>query len=174
MIVIMAGLPATGKSTLAQNLASRTSGLVIDKDTVREALFSEFVDYSREQDDLAMECVFSAAEYAARVRPSLTVFIDGCTFARRSQLARALDTAARAETPWRIIETVCSDDAVLRRLEAGAGAKEHPAANRTFELYVSLKSRREAIDERKLVVDTERSLAVCLRECLAYINSKSG
>jgi predicted kinase len=171
MIVIMAGLPGTGKSTLVQNLASTLGGLVIDKDSVRKALFSNFVDYSREQDDLAMDCVFSAAEYAARTHRTLTVFIDGCTFARRSQVSRALDAAARAESPCRIIETICSDDAARRRLAGDAAAKDHPAMNRTFELYLSIKSRREAIDEPKLIVDTERPLEICVSECLEYIKA---
>lgn len=170
MIVIMAGLPATGKSTLAQNLASTLGGLVIDKDSVRKALFSNFVDYSREQDDLAMNCVFSAAEYAARTHHASTVFIDGCTFSRRSQVSSAIAAAARAETSWRIIETVCSDDSARRRLTAAAAASDHPAVNRTFELYLSVKSRRETIDEPKLIVDTDGCLDVCLRECLEYLN----
>ena len=39
MIVIMAGLPGTGKSTLAQALAQRLPGAVLDKDAIRAALF---------------------------------------------------------------------------------------------------------------------------------------
>jgi predicted kinase len=170
MIVLMAGLPATGKSTLAQALASTLKGLVIDKDSVRKAMFSGFVDYTREQDDAAMESVFSAVEYVARTHPHVPVFIDGCTFARRSQIARALDVARNTDAPWHILETVCSDETARNRLEAGAASNAHPAANRTFALYQSLKSRREPIVEPKFVVNTERPLELCLNECLAYLS----
>ena len=91
MIVIMAGLPATGKSTLARLLASHLSGIVIDKDSVRAALFSHCVDYIPEQDELTMECVFVAARYMARAHPAVPVFIDGRPFAFKAHLDRALE-----------------------------------------------------------------------------------
>jgi adenylylsulfate kinase-like enzyme len=52
--VLLAGLPATGKSTLARALAERLEGAaVLDKDRVRAALFpGDMVDYTTEQDEL--------------------------------------------------------------------------------------------------------------------------
>ena len=38
MIVLMAGLPGTGKSTLARGLASRVDGAVLSKDEIRHAI----------------------------------------------------------------------------------------------------------------------------------------
>ena len=40
MIVLMAGLPGTGKSTLARELAARVAASVVGKDEIRHALFS--------------------------------------------------------------------------------------------------------------------------------------
>ena len=40
MIVLMAGLPGTGKTTLARELAQRTQGALLSKDEIRAALFS--------------------------------------------------------------------------------------------------------------------------------------
>ena len=52
MVVIMAGLPGSGKSTVARALAERLPATVLDKDVIRAALFAPaHVEYSRVQDD---------------------------------------------------------------------------------------------------------------------------
>ena len=168
MIVIMAGLPATGKSTLARAVASELNGIVVDKDSVRAALFSSCVDYTPEQDDLSMECVYSAVRYMAHAHGDVPVFIDGRPFARKVHLERALEVIQETGALWRIIETTCSDEVARARLEAAAS---HLAANRTFDLYCALKARLEPISDPKLIVNTERPIEHCVQQCVDYLAS---
>ena len=58
MIIAMAGLSGTGKSTLARRLAGRLDGVVLDKDVVRAALFGADVDYTSEQNNLVVNIMF--------------------------------------------------------------------------------------------------------------------
>jgi predicted kinase len=56
MLIAMAGLPGTGKSTLAHHLADACASIVLDKDSIRAALFPiDQVEYSTRQDDFCFK-----------------------------------------------------------------------------------------------------------------------
>jgi predicted kinase len=172
MLIAMAGLPGTGKSTLAHHLADACAGIVLDKDAIRAALFPiAQIEYSTRQDDFCMFILFQVASYMLRNDPSLFVILDGRTFSRKYQVAALDQLAEELKTPLKIIACVCSDEAVRKRLEEKVkmGAK-HLAGNRDYQLYLTIKARFEPIREPKLVVNTDDDLAHCLASCLAYVS----
>jgi len=165
----MAGLPGTGKSTLAKALAVQLSGTVLDKDTIRHAIFEpRDVEYSTEQDDFCMEVMLQSAEYLFRRDPTRHVFLDGRTFSRRYQIDRVIEFATRPNQPWRILECVCSDESAKARL---AQATAHPAGNRDFELYLEVKRRFEPITLPKTVLDTDMAIDACVLSALKALET---
>ena len=168
MIVVMAGLPGTGKSTLARALAHAASGIVLDKDVIRSVLFPpDYVEYSNEQDDFCQSLMLETAEYLIRRHPGLRIFVDGRTFSRKYQIDGVIEAAGRLNTEWRIIECVCSEESARQRLDATR--LSHPARNRSFELYRSIRAHFEAITGPKLVVDTDAPLEECVAAAGAYL-----
>jgi predicted kinase len=169
MIVIMAGLPGTGKSTLARALAQRLPGAVLDKDVIRAALFQR-VEYSLAQDDFCLEIILQTAAYLLAKDAELHVLLDGRTFSRRYQRERVIEFCAQIGTTWAMLECVCEEQTALGRLVEAMAQKTHPAANRTPALYREIRDAWEPIDRPKLVIDTDANLGSCVDRALRYLN----
>jgi predicted kinase len=168
MLVLMAGLPATGKSTLSRALAAEVGGTVLGKDLIRAALFSEQdIEYSTQQDDFCMAVMLKVAGYLFRKDPSRMVFLDGRTFSQSYQLRRATGYAEAIGQQWRIIECECREDTARKRL---AEHSSHPAANRDFNLYLEVRSRFQPITLPKIVIDTDQPLETSVKTAKADLN----
>src|SRR5690349_1734754 len=117
----MAGLPGTGKTTLARALAARLSGSVLSKDQIRHAVFSpEDVEYSEEQDDFCIEIMLNAAAFLFKRNSKRYVFLDGRPFSRSYQVDHVVQFAKSVDQPWRIVECICSEESAQRRLSSNA------------------------------------------------------
>jgi predicted kinase len=164
----MAGLPASGKSTLAVCLAQALRGVVLDKDRVRAALFpAPVLDYSAVQDDIAMTAIYQSAAVILRAESQRVVILDGRTFLLPGQLQPLLDVGASVGEQVRIIECVCDDAVARRRLDEDLPENRHPARNRTYDLYLSVKARAQPFLIPHLVVDTGRlQLTDCVKQCI--------
>jgi predicted kinase len=151
--VILAGLPGTGKSSLARALAERLGAAILDKDRVRGALFPDaLTDYSAEQDQLCMRAMLEAAAYLTERRRVKYIFFDGRTFSTRGQIENVLQAAKQSGARWRILHVTCADAVAEERLARNDPG--HPAKNRDPALYRRIQQQFEPILQPKLEVDT--------------------
>jgi len=151
--VLFAGLPGTGKSTLARALAERLPAAILDKDQVRAALFpGPLTDYTPEQDELCMRAMEQAAMYLTERKRAAWIFFDGRTFSTATQIDHVLQAAEQSGACWRILHLICEDSVAERRL--ALNAPDHPAKNRDPGLYRAIKQRFEPILQPHLEIDT--------------------
>ena len=167
MLVIVAGLPGTGKSTLAAAVALRTGGAVLDKDRIRVALFaSPDIEYSLEQDDFCMEVMLHTARYLFIRNPSRTVLLDGRTFSRAYQRHRVREYAESILQPCFILECICTEATARARIARDVAAGSHPARNRTEALYAEVRMSWEPIGQPAAVIDTDEPVEVCVAKAM--------
>ena len=157
--VLLAGPPGSGKSTLAQTLATHFSGHVLNKDTIREAIFGpNQVAYTVEQDDLVHDFMIAAAQSLWQSNPNLWIFFDGRAYSRAYQ-------RHRVPTHYTIL-CCASDETIRRRL-----LKPHPAKNRTWALYETIRDNFEPLTEPHLTINTDQPLSQYLQQAITYLTA---
>jgi adenylylsulfate kinase len=173
MIIAMMGLPGSGKSYLAAALAPLVNGTILNKDTLRAALFSpEQIEYSARQDDFVVDVMLQVAVFLAEPQPARNIFLDGRTFAKKAQVDHLLGYSQQHGWDLRIIACTCADEIVRARLERDAGV--HVAGNRNFDLYLRLKAEADPLQAPHLLVDTGEAFERCVQRCLDYLRDSSG
>jgi len=158
MWIALAGLPGTGKSTLARALAARLGATVLSKDLVRVELFGDRVAYTEAQDD---EVFREVLERAAGL-PGLVV-LDGRTFTRAATVHEVAAFAAARGRAVLWVECLCAPAVARARLVADA----HVAANRDGALYDRLASGAEPLPVAREVVRTDQGTPEELASALA-------
>jgi predicted kinase len=174
VIVLMAGLPGTGKSSIAAELEQRIPGqvLLLDKDRIRHAVFGlRHTDYSRDQDDFCAALMYQAAARHLKLHPDAVVILDGRSCSRRYQVQQVQQLAARTGRPLRILECACPSAIARIRITRDATAGTHPAANRDLALYLRLRDHCEPITAPALRLRTDAPLHACVEQAVQYLAS---
>ena len=169
-LAVLAGLPATGKSTIARELAALTRAPLFDKDRVRDVLFGpHHVAYTREQDDFVVRLLYQAVEELARGGGVPLVILDGRTYSRAYQVAELHALADHIGAELVLVECVASREAVRERLELDLRSGSHPARDRTYERWLELEASSEPIPGVALRLDTSR---LSLTECTQAVRAE--
>lgn len=168
-LIAFAGLPGTGKTTLAKRLAEQLGAVLLNKDEIRASLFApEDIEYSSRQNDFCMELLYQLAVYHAQHFPERAIIIDGRTFSRRAQVSALIHCAQLCNKPLSLIECICSDETAEERISHDTG--KHIAADRNVELYYQVRRSCDEISIPKLVLDTDkRSIEALLNDVQLFL-----
>ena len=164
-LIVLAGLPGTGKSTMARALARATGAVWLRVDRIEASLLASGIPRSFETGLAAYVAARDLAEDHLRLGHQVIIdAVNGVPQARAmwSDLARA------CAVDRRVIELVCGDREVHRRRVSDRPPPTPPLPAPSWEEVV--QREYQPWDEPVLRVDTRRPEQECLEKVLAYLH----
>lgn len=154
-LIVVSGLPGTGKSFLCRKLAERLPFLILSSDTLRKILFSSPQYKESENTRLFSTCHALIEEL---LRKGIPVIFDATNLLERHReyLYRA---AERAEAKLILVYVEAPAEVVRQRLlarEQTAVLQDDSEAG--WDVYNKMKPRRERISRNHFVVDTSQDI----------------
>jgi predicted kinase len=123
MLVVMAGLPGTGKSTIAEVVGNRLGAPVVSVDPIESAILSAGIGADQPTGLAAYLVAETLAESVLASGRAIVVDAVNAVAPAREQWVRL---AERQDVPLRFVEIVCSDAELHReRLESRGRRFEH-------------------------------------------------
>lgn len=167
LLIVFAGLPATGKTTMAHMLAQRLSATLLTVDTIEAAIWRAGVS-RQESTGLAAYTVAQAiAEDALRV--GATVVVDAVNPVEAARQAWQ-EIAQRTTSGIRVVEMICSDTSEHRRRVELRSADPARRSIWTWEQILALKYEPWTDLQSRLVLDTySMTCTECMRALYTYV-----
>lgn len=164
MLVLVCGLPATGKSTVSRNIAQKLKASSLSTDIIRKQLFGK-PTYTSEEKRLIYKVMLLVAEYL--LRNDRNVVLDG-TFYKRSLRHKVYAVAKKTGVRIAIVECRASGNNIKRRMGRRAKRKSDPS-DATLDVYKKIKQEFQPIKRKHLVLDTGKSKQTNTEELVRYL-----
>jgi predicted kinase len=158
-LIMVSGLPGTGKSFFCRKLAERLSFLILASDTLRKILFPYPQYKESENKRLFSACHVLIEELLSKGIP---VILDATNLLEhhREYFYRAAErTGARLILVWVEAPTEVVRQRLLSREKATTSQDDSEAG---WEVYNKMRPRRERISRNHLVVDTSQDITAVI------------
>lgn len=165
-LLIVCGLPGTGKSTVAKAIAERTGFVHMMSDVVRKELAGrkpEDIEFERFGEGIYSEH-FTERTYAEFAKRAEGVLRQGrsciadATFSKRRYLKKLMDAAASVGAPVHVIECTATNATVRARLDERRWEAGN-VSDADWRIYLGKKASFEEIPGPHIVVEAEKPLS---------------
>ena len=166
VLLMLSGLPGTGKSYLARKLCEKIPFVVVESDFVRKTLFNPPTYSPRESAIVHRVCHILIDRL---LKKGLRVIFDATNLSEvhREYVYRL---AERNNAKLVIVQTVAPEEVVRQRLEKRHSARDdHDISDADWEVYSRMKQYQQPIGRPHIVVDTSRDLEEEIQKILRVL-----
>jgi len=150
MLILIAGLPGTGKTTIAKDVAKKTKAALLRTDVIRKELIKK-PTYSKEEAEIIFGEMFARAK--SLLSKKRNVVLDA-VFGRETERKKAKILAKQLNTDFKIIEIICKEKIIKRRI----GKRVGDESDADFSIYLKLKDLLEPITEKHIIIDNYKGV----------------
>jgi len=162
MIIIVIGLPGTGKTTFSKGLADHLDALHLNTDIIRDQLCLRG-QYDRKTKNLIYKTMQEKA--ATALKEGQKVVLDG-TFYKKRLRKNYIAFAKKLEKPIKWIELKATEKAIKERVQ-----QKRTYSEADYEVYLKVKAAFEPMHQECLELwnDKDTPMAVLLENAMAYL-----
>lgn len=164
VLLLLSGLPGTGKSFLARRLAEALPFVIIESDVVRKILFPQPLYTAQESRWVHRTC---HALMAKLLKRGVRVIYDATNLIEyHRELVYRI--AQKAGARLVIVKTVAREEVAQERLRARQ-EEARELSDADWRVYRRMASRQEQVSHPHLVIDTSEDLEEAVAKVLRFI-----
>ena len=167
VLVVVSGLPGTGKSYLCNRLAERVPLVILESDRLRKLIFSPPSYSAKESFRLFRACYHLIEEL---LQKGIPIALDATNLDEHHR-ERLYHIADQVGAKLIIIRVDASPDIVRRRLEKRAkGMNSEDNSDADWRVYLKMKSSAQRIKRKHFSVDTSGDISPALGKIVHIMN----
>lgn len=161
MIVLICGLPGTGKTFLSNKLSQYINSTVLSTDKIRKELIQK-PTYTPWERALIYDVLFLLAKYLHS--SGINCILDG-TFNMEKSRREIKDLLNLSNEQFFIIECICPEDLIITRLLL----RKDDYSDATVSIYLKMKKIYEPVKQKHMSINTSRPIDKNIDRILRYI-----
>ena len=167
VLIVVSGLPGTGKSSFSNRLAERVPVAVVESDAMRKAMVPSPL-YTAEESGRLFQAIHGLIDLL--LERCVPVLLDATSLveAHREHLYQI---AGRHSARVILVRVEAPPEVVRQRLEGRAkDAQGHDPSDADWEVYQRMRPSQEPIRRNHMVVDTSRDIGPAVEKIVREIN----
>lgn len=149
-VILICGLPGTGKTTIAENLGKKINAQVLSTDKIRKEIIPQ-PTYSSKEKFLVYNVMLVIAKYLNKA--GLSCVLDA-TFSQQKFREQVKKKLGISEKELHIVECICPEKEVLLRLQK----RKDDYSDADLKVYQKMKKIYEPVKSRHITIDTSKDI----------------